>query len=315
MERNMADALCRPPSARPVVSATAQGLAAAAVTILLWATAFPCIHLALGQMQAAPLAALRFAIAGTVLGTGLAVSRPRLPRGMDLARFALCGLVGVAAYNLLLNTGQRTVAPGAASFIINIQPLLAAIIAGIALKERLRPLAWLGMAVSLGGVALIATGQPGGLALGRGATLVLGAAVCSASYFVLQKPLAVRYGSLTSAALTIIFGALWLAPWLPQGVAEAWSMTWAGWAALLFLALGAGVVGYACWMRALALLGAARATLLLYAVAPLALAISAVLTGERPSGTVVLGGLLCLAGVALATLRRAEAGRAVRGAG
>ena len=56
-------------------------------------------------------------------------------------------------------------------------------------------------------------------------------------------------------------------------------------------------------MRALAALGAAQATLLLYGVAPVALAISAMLTGERPSTAVLLGGALCLAGVAVSNLR------------
>jgi drug/metabolite transporter (DMT)-like permease len=312
----MADTTCAVvPVRRSPSNPVAGGLAAAGITVLLWGAAFPAIHIALGQMQPAPLAALRFAIAGVALGAALLVRRRPLPRGVDLLLFALCGAVGILGYNLLLNSGQETVSAGAASFIVNIQPVLAAIIAGLALKERLRPLAWLGMAVSLGGVALIAAGQPGGLAFGRGAVLVLGAAFCSASYFVLQKPLAARYGPLTAASLTILFGALWLSPSLPEGIAEAARMDPSGWAAMLFLALGAGVAGYLFWMRALAALGAARATLLLYGVAPLALAISAALTGERPSAPVLIGGLLCLAGVAVSNLRPPGLGRSLRGAG
>lgn len=300
----MADATCQsvPPALVAPASRT-NGFLAAGAAVLLWGAAFPAIHVALGRMHPAPLAAVRFAIAAVVLAAVLLLRRKPLPGRRDLFRFALCGAVGILAYNLLLNSGQTTVSPGAASFIVNIQPVLAAIIAAYALKERLRPLAWAGMVVSLGGVALIAADQPGGLAFGSGALLVLGAAVCSASYFVLQRPLAQKYGPLTAATLAILFGALWLSPWLPQGVAEARRLDGPGWTAVLFLALGAGVAGYAFWMRALAALGAAQATLLLYGVAPVALAISAMLTGERPSTAVLLGGALCLAGVAVSNLR------------
>ena len=291
----------------PKFSASAAAYAAAVLTVLLWGAAFPAIHIALAEMPAASLGALRFAIAGVVLGGWLAWRRPELPRGRDLIRFAVCGLVGIAVYNLLLNTGQKTVSAGAASFIINTQPVIAAVFAGLLLKERVGAWAWAGMAVSLIGVGLIAAGQPGGLRLGAGASLVLAAACCSGLYFVLQKPLAARYGPMTSAAFSILAGAAWLSPWLPQGLAHAAVMSARGWGAVLFLALGAGVVGYAAWMKALAGLGAARATRFLFGSAPVALGLSLLLTGEAPSLVMIVGGVLALAGVALAGQSRPTA--------
>lgn len=51
--------------------------------------------------------------------------------------------------------------------------------------------------------------------LGSGSTLILGAALCSASYFVLQRRLIPVYGALPCAAYTLLAGALLLTPWLP----------------------------------------------------------------------------------------------------
>ena len=194
--------------------------AAVAVTILSWAAAFPAIRLALRELQPVPLAAARFAVAALLVLAWLAWRRPPRPALPDLLRFALCGLIGIAAYNILLNTGQRTVAAGAASFIVNTAPILTALLARLVLGERFGARGWAGTLVSFAGIALIASAQPGGLAFGAGASLVLGSALCMACYVVLQKPLVARHGALACTAWTLLAGALWLSPWLPEAAGE-----------------------------------------------------------------------------------------------
>jgi hypothetical protein len=127
----------------------------------------------------------------------------------------LCGFLGIALYNALLNTGERTVTAVAASFIVNTLPIFTAVLAVVFLGERFNHWGWLGSLVSLAGIAVIARGQPGGLASGAGSTLILGAALCSPSYFVLQRRLIPEYGALTCTAYTLLAGALLLTPWLP----------------------------------------------------------------------------------------------------
>jgi uncharacterized membrane protein len=70
----------------------------------------------------------------------------------------LCGLAGIALYNITLNTGQQTVAAGAASFIVNSAPILTALLALVFLKERFTVWGWIGTVISFGGIALIASG-------------------------------------------------------------------------------------------------------------------------------------------------------------
>jgi drug/metabolite transporter (DMT)-like permease len=270
---------------------------AVAVTVLSWASAFPFIRIGLHGLPPMQLAAARFATAAVLVIAWLAYRRPKLPSVPDLIRFALCGLIGIALYNGLLNTGEVTVAAGAASFIVNTLPIFTALLASILLGERFNRWAWLGSFFSLAGIGLIAHGQPGGLALGSGASLILGAALCSATYFVLQRRLIPVYGPLACTAYTLLAGALLLSPWLPGAIGSL-SVAPAGTLrAVLILSIFPAAIGYATWTFALGYFGAARAANFLYLTPAVAMALSVVMTGEQPGIVTLLGGLMAIGGV------------------
>lgn len=286
------------------------GALAALTTVALWGASFPAIHVALRDFDPVPLGALRFAIASAVLcGIALARRRPaHAPRftGRDLVRVAACAGIGIAAYNALLNTGQTTVSAGAASFITNAQPIIAALLATWLLRERPGARVWIGSIIGFAGVTVIAAAQPGGLQFSGGATLVALAAACSATSFVLQRPLVARHGALLSAAAILLAGALLLSPWLGAGLAQARAAASTSLLAVLFLALASGVLGYLAWMRALDELGAARAANYLYLTAPWAAVLDWLVIGSRPSLAIYGGGAIALAGVALVNSARAR---------
>jgi drug/metabolite transporter (DMT)-like permease len=280
-------------------------VAAALLTVVVWASAFPLIRIALGGFAPLPLAASRFWLAGTVAAGWVLIARPALPSRRDAGTFLASGLIGIALYNAFLNTGQLTVSPGAASFLINSGPIITAALATIFLRERFGPGAWIGSAIAFSGVAIIATGQPGGLRLGAGASLILLAALCQATYFIIQRPLVPRYGAFASTAYTIIAGALLLTPWLPAGITSlnAAGPSSAAAHALTALVIFPSILGYAAWTYALGRLGAARAANFLYLVPPLATGVAYVLTREAPSWATILGGGLAIGGVAVVNLR------------
>lgn len=275
---------------------------AVAFTIVSWASAFPFIRIGLQGLAPLPLAAARFATAALLVIAWLAYRRPPLPRWRDGLRFVLCGFLGIALYNALLNTGEKTVAPGAASFIVNTLPIFTALLAAAFLGERFNRWGWLGSLVSLAGIAVIARGQPGGLTLGAGSTLILGAALCSASYFVLQRRLIPVYGALTCTAYTLLAGAVLLAPWLPGALSALGSAPHGTLQAVLVLGVFPAALGYATWTFALGYFGAARAANFLYLTPAVATALSAVLTGERPGLATLCGGLMAIAGVVFVAL-------------
>ncbi|WP_321926300.1 DMT family transporter [Burkholderia sp. BCC1998] len=277
---------------------------AVAFTIVSWASAFPFIRIGLHGLAPLQLAAARFATAAVLAIAWLAWRRPRMPASGDALRFLVCGLLGIALYNALLNTGEQTVSADAASFIVNTLPIFTALLAAVFLRERFNRRGWLGSLVSLAGIAVIAHGQPGGLVLGSGSTLILGAALCSASYFVLQRRLIPVYGALPCAAYTLLAGALLLTPWLPGALASLGGGASRDTAlAVLVLGIFPAALGYATWTFALGYFGAARAANFLYLTPAVATVLSMALTGERPGIETVCGGLLAIAGVIFVALR------------
>jgi drug/metabolite transporter (DMT)-like permease len=103
----------------------------------------------------------------------------------------------------------------------------------------------------------------------------------------------------------------WLFLLVPFLTAGAWSdyarLSPAGWAALLFLGIGASGLGYLFWYGGLEKIEASRVAAYLYLEPLVTLAAAAAFLGERVTAETVLGGLLLLAGVAV--VQRAPAAR------
>jgi len=268
-------------------------------TVITWASSFAAIGFALREITPLPLASVRFAIAAAFALAWLLWRRPSGLSVRDLGVLALCGVLGIACYNILLNLGQTDVSAGAASFIVNTQPLFMAMLGVIFLKESFNRWSWIGAALGFCGVAIIAWGQKGGLAFGSGASLIVGAAFAAAIYSVLQRPLLRRQASLDVTALVLIAGCVALLPWLVSGLRQMANGTTETRLMLVFLAIGPGIIGQACWTVAIKGFGAARAGQFLYLVPPMAILLAWLVLGEVPSATTLLGGGLALLGVIL----------------
>lgn len=288
-------------AAKPFDMVTA---AAIAITVVGWASAFPAIRAGLASFGPAELGAVRFAIAAVPAAIFLVLTRPALPRVGEIWRFAFGGVVFVALYTLFLNFGELTVSAGAASFIINVSPILTAALALLILGERFPLRGWIGTLVSFGGVGLIALGEGDGLTLNQGALLVFGGAVCAAFTSIVQKLLFKSHNPVTVAAWNMVIGALCLAPALPNGIAQAAVAAPEGLFAALYLGVVPSFIAYASWAVTLSRLPAARAANFLYCVPPMATLMGFFWLGELPGLLGALGGVLTLGGVVIVNLKR-----------
>jgi drug/metabolite transporter (DMT)-like permease len=274
------------------------------VTIVAWASAFPAIRAGLAAFGPIELGAARFAIAAVPAAAFLLITRPALPHWSEAWRFFVGGLFFVALYTTLLNIGELTVSSGPASFIINVNPIITAVLAMLFLGERFGGRAWVGTAVSLAGIGLIALGEGDAFRIDAGALLILGSAFCNSITSVVQKPLFARHKPLTVSAWNMVIGAVLLAPALPSALAQVPSASTEGLAAAIYLGVVPSLIAYASWTIVLSRLPASRASNFMYCVPPVATVMGFVWLGEQPSALSLIGGAMALGGVILVNLKK-----------
>ncbi len=275
-------------------------IAAAAFVVLLWASAFVAVKLALTDVTPGQLALARYLVASLAFALLLLVRRPVVPRVQDLFRLALVGGVGISLYNLALNTGQQTVGAGVASLLVNTVPIWTSLLSVVLLRERIGWAGWLGTAVSFVGVAIIGLQKSrwGGFELG--VLMIIGAALSQALYFVIARPLLQRYHPIDLTSYAVWFGCLFLVPFhtgLWDAVKHS-SSTTVG--AIVFLGVGPAALAYLAWSYVLAALPAGKASQALFLVPVAAIALGWMVLGEVPGIVVLLGGGLSIFGVMLA---------------
>ena len=280
-------------------AAQRRSMAAAALVIVLWASSFVAVKLALTDLDPGPLALTRYGVAALVFLGLHCFRRCKLPSLPDCLRLALSGALGIALYNYALNRGQLTVSAGVASLIVNTVPLWTALLSALFLRESISPMGWLGALISFSGVALICWSRAGLTGFDSGISLILLAALSQAAYFILIKPLLQRYTALDLTSYVVWFGFLFLLPF-GAGLAEdlqASSMLTLG--AVLFLGIGPAALAYLAWSYVLSTMPAGRASNLLFLVPVVAIALGWIVLGETPPPIAVLGGAVAIGGVLL----------------
>ena len=278
--------------------------AAVALTVVLWASAFPAIRAALDGFSAVELSVLRLFVASLALACVAPRFEPRRPARRDIPALVAAGALGMSAYQLLLNAGEQTVTAGTASLLVSIGPIFVAVLAAVFLHERITRRAAGGIAIAFSGALIIALGQGGGVTLSSGALVVLAAALSQAAFFVLQKPLLARYTAFEVTAYAMWAGTVLLVPFgagVPDAVAHAGAEPLL---AVVLLGVGASAVGFISWAFALARMPVSTASSALYSVPVVAILVALVWLGELPSLASVLGGAVALGGVVLATAQR-----------
>jgi drug/metabolite transporter (DMT)-like permease len=273
---------------------------AALVTVTLWASAFVGIRTAGHDLGPGPLSLGRLLVAAAVLGVIVAVRREALPPRADVPRLLLCGLLWFGAYNVMLNAAERRVDAGTAAMLVNVGPVLIALLAGLLLREGFPRALLIGCAVAFAGAVVIglATRQHGAGA-GWGAVLCLGAALAYAGGVVAQKPLLERTSGLQITFLACVIGLVACLPFAPAlvhelGRARGSAIAWA-----VYLGAVPTAIGFTTWAYALRRTSAGRMGATTYLVPPLAILLGWVLLGETPPALALGGGALCLVGVAI----------------
>jgi drug/metabolite transporter (DMT)-like permease len=212
-------------------------------------------------------------------------------------------------YNVALNAAEHLLDAGTAALLINVNPILVAIMAGVVLKEGFPRWLIIGSLVAFGGVALIALGS--GPSSGErstadvaGVLLCLLAAVLAAVSVIIQKPVLRKVPAAQATWFGIMVGAVCCLPFAGQLVSEVQaapaSATWG----LVYLGVFPTAIAFTTWAYALSLIEAGKLAATTYLVPGTTILISWLLLSEVPSVWGLVGGAVCLVGVGL-TRRRA----------
>lgn len=271
--------------------------------MLTWGSSSVATRAGLASYDPGQLTLLRFLITATVMILFAAAVRMRWPDRRDILPLFGLGIIGISIIQLTFSFGITTVDPGTATFLVATVPVMAAVLARVFLAERLSMAGWTGIGLTVAGTTALVIGQGEGLAYTRGAVLLLLGAFAEALYFILQKPFLRRYTSIEVSTWTLIASTLPLLIFLPGlgGQFRAASASATG--AVVYVALGAGVVGYFCMAVTNSRLPASVAAVLMAGMPPVALVSAWLWLDIVPSPMSVLGGLVSLAGVLLVTLR------------
>ena len=276
-------------------------IAAVAVMVCLWASAFVAIRFADRKLSPGALALGRLLVGSAALAALVLARRAPLPGRRQLAGIAACGILWFGVYNVALNAAERRVDAGTAAMLVNVGPILIAILAGSFLHEGYPPRLLAGCLVAFAGAVVIglATSRHG-LHESLGAVLCLVAAAAYAGGVVAQKPVLRHASPLSVTWLACTIGAISCLPYagsLVRGIGHASAPT-VGW--MIYLGVAPTAAGFVLWAYALARTTAGRMGSTTYLVPPLALLFGWAFLGEVPPLLVFPGGALCLAGVALA---------------
>lgn len=294
-----------PKRAGPVPNLAA---AAALVTVLLWAAAFVVIRAVGAAMSPGPLAFARLLV-GTVALTFLAARYRRpLPRGRALAFVLGYGVLWFAGYTVVLAAAERHLDAGTAALLVNVAPVLVAVVAGFVFHDGFPRPVVAGLIVAFAGVALIAVGGTTSAAADTlGVVLGLASAVLYAAGVLLQKVALRSVDAVTATWIGCAAGLVATVPFAGQAVEQIRTASGATIAAVLFLGIGSTAIAFTTWAYALARTDAGRMAATTLCVPALAVLLSWATLGEVPTLLGLLGGALALAGVAISRRRpRAE---------
>ncbi len=282
-------------------------VAAAGVTVVAWASAFVAIRWVGESIDPGPLALGRLLVGGLGLG-GLMLLRGRwvAPTRREWVLLVVCGLAWFAVYNVALNAAEQRVDAGTTSMLVNVGPILIAVFAGLLLGEGFPRWLLIGAVVAFAGTAVIAAETARGDGTDFvGVLLCLLAAATYAIGVLSQKPVLRRLPAMQVTWLACAIGAIACLPYAPALVDDVTAASGGAVAGLLYLGVVPTALAFSTWAYALARMDAGRMGVTTYLVPPVTIAMAAVLLGELPPPVAVLGGVVCLVGVALSRRRSA----------
>lgn len=272
---------------------------------LIWGANFTVVKF--GTRVLPPLAfnGVRVALAAVAL-VGIALLRRQpWPTRRQAVTFLALGLIGNGLYQVFFVEGIARTRASDAALVISAGPAFIALLGWARGIERVSGKAWLGIGLSIVGIALVvlggATAAPGQSTL-LGNLLVVAGSLCWAVFTVLLKPHTGRVDGVQLSALTMTGGAIALLAFsAPSIVTADWaSVRPLGWTAIVYSGIAGLVIAYLFWYRGIRVLGPTRTAMYVNLQPVFALFIAWMALGEQPGLVQFCGAAGVMVGLLLA---------------
>jgi drug/metabolite transporter (DMT)-like permease len=230
----------------------------------------------------------------------------------DIPRFLLCALTGVAINQLLFIKGLTLTTPIHAALLILATPVFILLLAFVLGTERLSLLKLAGLLLAIGGASLLILSRESSAIASNlivGDILVLINAVSYAFYFILVKPLMLKYKPIHVIRWVFTFGTLMMLPfcWTDFTLTNWTAFTPYHTAGLLFVVLGATFFAYLFNIYALQHLSASATGAYIYLQPLFSAVISILFLKEETALYKLIAALLIFCGVYLVNLKNKAA--------
>lgn len=287
---------------KPRTGLPALPLIAIAVTLLLWASAFVGIRYLAGAFSPGALSLGRLVIGSVALGVPLIARRAwRRPTGRQWVSLVLIGVLWFGVYNVALNAGERRLDAGTSAMLIQLSPILIAVLALFVLRELPSRYLVIGMALAFAGVIVIALSTSG-----SGKHDIIGVGLCllsAVSYsisLILQKPLMTTLSAIQVTWVACTVGGIVCLPFAGQLADQLGSASTADVAWLIYLGIFPTAIAFTTYAFALRHMNASSLGVTTYLVPPITVLMSWWILGETPPAAAYVGGALALIGVSIA---------------
>ncbi len=273
------------------------------VTAFSFTVPFTRVAVASGGMSPLFIGSARAVIAAVLAAAALALTRQRLPRGVQWARVAVVAGGAVVGFPLLTSFALTTAPASHGAVVIALLPSATAVLAVLRGRERPPKPFWI--MAGLGAIAAVvfAALQGGGFAGLHWSDLLLFGAVLACAIGYAEGGLLARelgawqtmsWALVLAAPLMIALTAVSMTGRPPSGGAPEW-------AAFAYLAVVSAFLGFFAWYRGLAIGPMTRVSQVQLVQPVLSICWAALLLGERLTWPTVLGGLAVIgcAGVAV----------------
>jgi drug/metabolite transporter (DMT)-like permease len=288
--------------------------------ILIWAGVYHIAKYLVGDTDAFTLAFLRFLIASMVLlgmyfakhGVKGSFTKP----DSHWVILWLIGLIGIFGYNLFFFGAESVISANEVAIFFAFSPCITVVLGRLILKQKIFPLAYVGIVIALlGTIGVITTSHKTDSLYAClmnthpkhwGDLLAILSAFAMAGYNVLNKK-ASRLGldALTITTFSSLIGMLFLfVTFVLFGgkVIDIFHKPPQFWIAMLYVSILATVVGYKWYSSAICELGVGQAAIFQNGIPFFTVLIGVTLLGNTISSDVILSGIIIIIGVVLTNI-------------